>query len=60
MTRNNKTKPGDAASMWRAYKRNPDGVVKAVTNGRINPVTGEEQESHGDEEVDLDKDEDEE
>ena len=29
--------------MWRAYKKDPEGYVKALTSGEISPRTGQRQ-----------------
>jgi hypothetical protein len=42
-TRNEPTDMNDAARMWRAYKKDPEGYVKALTSGEISPRTGQRQ-----------------
>jgi hypothetical protein len=43
VTRNTPTDMNDAARMWRAFKKDPEGYARALTSGEISPGTGQRQ-----------------
>jgi hypothetical protein len=51
-TRNESPDRNDAARMWRAYKKDPEGYVRALCSREISAVTGERQKGEDDEDED--------
>jgi hypothetical protein len=53
-TRNKPTDMNDAARMWRAYKKDPEGYARALSSREISPRAGERQRAANDENEDED------